>query len=128
MSRYERTGERNLSVSAWHRTLSHGCTCIDIDFLEYCQKCREPLALIETAKGHHSIPKPTTVIEHLAAKAGIHAYLLLYDLKSDGSLDEMVRWNRIFPIRQRRAPMGWDQVAEEIESIHKRHQCIMGHT
>lgn len=78
MSRYERTGKRDLTFSHWHRmALPDATTAIDVDLLEYCRECHAPLCLIEaTREGDH--PKPTIVTRELARAAGIPALLVRY--------------------------------------------------
>jgi hypothetical protein len=72
----ERTGKRSLAYSRFHRPdrlaphleevfahiddqrerrraaliAAHGCAMVDVDGLEYCPRCYEPLALIETQR------------------------------------------------------------------------------
>jgi len=80
MSEKELTFVRPLDFSQWHRSkLPRFCACIDIDFHEYCDKCKQPLALIEVARNIGQ-PKPTTITRNLARKAGIPAYLILYEI------------------------------------------------
>lgn len=125
MSRQERTGVRDLSFSKWHRTLPDFCTCIDLDFLEYCQKCRAPLALIEIASGHHGMIKPTTVLRKLAEHANIRAYLVLYDLdiSAPHGINENVRVQRILPDKSAMRHMLLDEFGDCIQSIHRAHKC-----
>lgn len=125
MSREERTGERDLTISAWHRTLPDCCTAIDVDFLEYCQHCHAPLALIELARGHHNSMKPTTVLEHLAAAAGIRAYLILYDLNRNGDfgLAPTMRVRMVHPQRSALTEVSVAAVGRLIERIHTEHVC-----
>ncbi len=80
----EYSGVRDLAYSAWHRAdrisrflgrrRAALLSVIDIDWCEYCNvgSCREPLALIETARdqsGNRAV-KPATVTGKLATKAG----------------------------------------------------------
>lgn len=53
-------------------------TMIDLDGLEYCRRCREPLALIEVARDIGQAVKPVTVLRRLAVRAGIRAVCVLY--------------------------------------------------
>lgn len=87
MSDGERTGWRTLKYSGWHRvkSLSRFTTkrvasevaMIDIDACEYCRRCSQPLALIETAESRGE-PKAARVTQALAALAGIEAYSVSY--------------------------------------------------
>jgi hypothetical protein len=79
----ERTGRRSLCYSGWHRPDSTGryvgrraasdMTMIDVDACEYCCRCREPLALIETQESL-GVPKWAPVMQRLAELAGIPAF------------------------------------------------------
>lgn len=125
MSRWERTGERDLTFSNWHRTLSNDCMAIDVDFAEYCNRCKCVLAVIETAHGHHGTIKPTTILKRLAEQAGAAAYLFLYDADPAGEhgLAPTMRVQRVYPDA---TPMKVLTVAEAgtvIERIHSRHVC-----
>ena len=88
MAQEEYSNERDLTYSAWHRRNSmqryidrrdaEGMSMIDIDAVEYDQKTREPLILIETARDNGQGWKAATVTRNLAKRAGIPAYVLLY--------------------------------------------------
>lgn len=67
MSASERTGTRNLALSAWRRwpNMPHRFTAIDIDLLGYCSFCHAPLFLIEAVQGSLK-HKATFVIERLS--------------------------------------------------------------
>ncbi len=75
--RQEKYGSRDLTFSQWHRTLSDACTAIDLDFIEYCNSCKAPLALIETARDVGQY-KPTTILKGVAERTGVKAYLILW--------------------------------------------------
>lgn len=67
MSASERTGTRNLALSAWRRypNMPHRFTAIDIDLLGYCSWCLAPLFLMESVQGNLR-HKATYVVERLA--------------------------------------------------------------
>ena len=124
MSRYERYGTRDLTFSQWHRTLSYRCTAIDLDFLEYCQQCRAPLALIELARDVGQANKPTVVLARLAEKSDVPAYLILYALDPNaphGIGDCRIR--RVHPDGTPLAQVSIDAVGRFIERIHDSHAC-----
>lgn len=116
MSRHERYGTRDLTFSGWHRTLPDYCTAIDLDFLEYCQKCRHPLALIELARDVGQAHKPTTVMENLAKKAGIPAFLIMYSLGENGL--GQCRVARIYPDKTALYVASLEWVAQTICRLH----------
>lgn len=124
MTRYERFGERDLTFSQWHRTLPNRCTCIDIDFLEYCQRCRAPLALIEIARDVGQPHKSTVVMQKLAEAAGIVAYVVIYtkDSTSVGGIGAC-RIAEVAPNRSTLTPVSSATVGQLIEDIHDSHDC-----
>ena len=124
MSRLERYGTRDLTFSNWHRSLSDDATCIDIDFCEYCSKCRKPLALIELARDVGQAYKPTTVLANLAKQAGIPAYLILYSL--DPEAEHGIGACRVRTVAPKQTALITTSIAavgRSIERIHSEHKC-----
>ena len=85
MSRHARyaskdgTPSRDYTYSKWHRlALPDSCTMIDLDGLEYCQRCRMPLLLVEVARDVGQPAKHTIVMERLAQAANVQAIVVLY--------------------------------------------------
>lgn len=81
MTKAERYGVRDLTYSAWHRTLDSSLTYCDLDGLEYCRKCKQALALIETAWDIGQNGKFTEPLVALARQADIPAYLVFYEVR-----------------------------------------------
>jgi hypothetical protein len=86
----EKNGFRDLCYSAWHRAASirryvgweraqllSMCDADSVLFLEYSAGEKEPLCLIETALDCGQ-KKPATAIARLAKRAGIPAFVVLY--------------------------------------------------
>lgn len=138
MSRYERLGTRDLTFSNWHRQLSDRVTMIDLDALEYCRRCRMPLALIETAydKGQE---KATIVLERLAQTANVPAFCVLWTPSDDQCLTPgqkcdvagcahgiaAFRFRRVFPDRT-----GWTQTEPKhfgawLTRLHDSHELTV---
>ena len=86
MSLKERYGTRDLAYSSWHRTLPNHITYIDVDCCEYCNFCKSPLALIETAIDVGQPFKATTIMKRMAEKMNVPAYIVLYKLDQDKKL------------------------------------------
>jgi len=93
MSQEEIYGTRGREYSAFHRRFSiaryvgieqaQRLAMIDLDaalYVEYDDRSREPLALIETARDVGQDHKPATVTRNLARRSRIPAYVLLYRL------------------------------------------------
>lgn len=91
MTQEERYGTRDRAYSAWHRRKSTGrfigienaqlLAMIDLDaslYVEYDDKSREPLALIETAKDVGQSNKVAQVTLNLARRADLPCYVVLY--------------------------------------------------
>lgn len=78
MSRHERWEGRDRTYSNWHRyACADYSTMIDVDGLDYCQRCRMPLLLVEAARDCGQ-QKPTIVLEKLAAAANVTAWCVLW--------------------------------------------------
>lgn len=127
MSNRERSGIRDLTYSAWHRVanlkqwlgekLANFVTMVDIDSLEYCKCCYEPLALIET-KFIEAVEKSWTATAKLALRAGIPAYLVIYD-KPDGLVTKF--W--VTGSGYDHHPMTPDEYAWWLVGIHANCNC-----
>ncbi len=137
MSRTERTGERDLTYSHWHRGHwedgpSGFSVYRDIDGLEYCNSCGEPLLLVETASANGDRLKDHKAMLTLAKKADVPAVLIFYEtatgrwcercgqsFKTVGGL--FVRY--VWPERtteHKYTPAEW---AEQIDAVHQQHNC-----
>lgn len=121
MSRQERYGDRDLTFSAWHRTLSNDCTAIDVDFLEYCRYCRTPLALIEIARDVGQETKPTSVLAKLGERADVPVYCVLYTA-SDGRV-VAARMRRVQPSPTKFRSMSEQDLRATITRFHDRCSC-----
>ena len=95
MSQEERYGTRDMSYSAWHRRNSirryvgieaaQTLAMIDLDgslWIEYDDKTKEPVALVETAMDVGQWGKPCTVTRNLAKRANMPCFVLLYKLSA----------------------------------------------
>ena len=96
MSLNERTGQRTLIYSGWHRPGSLGrfipkhlasrMHMIDIDACEYCDGCKVPLALIETQQSR-SKPKGARVTCILGRMAGVPVYSVSYWCEGEADIE-----------------------------------------
>jgi hypothetical protein len=95
MAQEEKTGQRNLAYSIWHRRrstarfvgdeLARELAMIDVDaslYVEYHDGTKDPIALIETALDVGKDYKCATVTKNLARRCQppLWAYVLLYTL------------------------------------------------
>ena len=103
---HERTGNRDLLYSGWHRPRSISrflgrriaalVTVIDVDWCEYCNWCYQPIALIETQESGR-MPKSANVTQRLAARADLAAFSVSYEPSDDGADILMFRVRQIHP-------------------------------
>jgi hypothetical protein len=133
MSMEERTGLRDLTYSQWHRPTSiaryvgqqQAATLgmIDVDGCEYCRTCRQPLALIETALDRGQNIKPAWVTTALASRAGIPAYVVLYDKTDDDDI-AFFRVKRLTPNPDREwRRMSAADYAQNLVKLRTDHTC-----
>lgn len=135
MTLHERTGIRKLTYSGWHRPSSLSrymplataktLAAIDLDFVELCPECWQPLALIETACDTASTQrKATRVTEIIASLIGVPAYLVLYTPTPD---DEDIAAFRIRRISGWPPPKLYDiepkQWARFLVTLRETHVC-----
>jgi len=78
MPRAELGFGRNWGWSVFHRCMPPPAYMIDVDTLECCRYCKEPIFLAEVARDVGQAFKATTIIYNLAKKANIAAFLIFY--------------------------------------------------
>jgi len=119
----ERSGKRDLSYSIWHRkTCGRHLYCIDIDAVEYCPRCNEPLALIELAVDIGQEHKSTVVMANLAKKAGVPAYLVFYAKDASDSIQSF-RVSQEYPRMTDERQMTPFEYQMFLCSLRYRHKC-----
>lgn len=135
MSERERTNQRDLLYSAWHRTdaikryLAHrdasDCAVIDIDWCEYCRKCKQPIALVETQRSA-APPKDAAITCALARLAGIAAYSISYRVTTDELDIDLFRVRQLVPTLgpvEDLLPEEWARRLFEMRLEHERTAC-----
>ena len=133
MSARERTGQRDLTYSAWHRQentrrylgnrRAFELGMIDMDGVEWCRHCRTPLALIETQRSDGP-PKSAAVTAELASMAQITAYSVSYTDNGEGCGGiHLFRVRRVFPAEAKVRDLTPDEYAEWLWSFRERHAC-----
>ena len=75
----------NGSYNDWHRKYD-GIAMIDIDSIECCPKCYEPLAVLETCYDKGQIYKATTLANIVASRLNIPLFLVFYKKLTQTSL------------------------------------------
>ena len=128
----ERTGTRDLSYSRWHRTLPPHFCFQDIDGLEYCGRCNEPILIVSLATDHGQRHKETVREYKLAKRAGIVAVHLFVQLGTQiedatyqGAVYEVTGFRRrwLYPDRGELGHITPAQWETEIQQIRNKHQC-----
>lgn len=76
--RWERYSKRDLAYSKWHRHLADNVTMVDIDAVEYCNKCNKVLAVMELANDNNQKSKPFMMTLHTARAFSCPGYVVLY--------------------------------------------------
>jgi hypothetical protein len=132
MSDGERTGLRDLTFSRWHRAQSTGrymplgnarrLKALDLDFIEYCDRCRQPLLLIELAYDNGR-SKPTQLLVRLANRAGLAGVLIYWRPTADGSDLASLRICQVAPIATQLQRVTPDQYARGLWNMRVRHGC-----
>jgi hypothetical protein len=86
--RWERTDERDRTYSRWHRQFTGDYRFIDIDHVEYCPYCNEPLALIETAVDKGQKSKCADITTLIAKKINVCSLIALYTPNGEKSIEK----------------------------------------
>jgi hypothetical protein len=146
MSMQERTGERCLLYSGFHRPYVYvdredgervrvprlerylsrreaaSLTVIDIDWCEACEVCYQPLALIETQRSAH-LPKQAPIMAKLAHLAGLPAWSVSYQPTDEGDDIEVFRVRQVEPFDDEAVTMSPDVYAKWLLHLRAAHVC-----
>jgi len=125
-------GTRDLTYSRWHRVKSirrfmqeehaQQLTYIDVDALEYCRQCLQPILLLETARDVGQSSKPTAALRALARRANLPAFLVFYRVDVTGEI-ESFRVRMVHPARGAEKTMTPRQYAAWLWSFREAHRC-----
>ncbi|RLC87699.1 MAG: hypothetical protein DRJ03_05335 [Chloroflexi bacterium] len=121
MSMEERYGTRDLTYSSWHRTLHPSLHYIDLDAVEYCARCKEPLALLELAQDVGQTSKTTTVLRKLARRSNLPAYLVFW--KKEGDSISQFRIRQVWPNWGEEQTMSPEEYEGWLLSLRSGHRC-----
>lgn len=109
----------NGSYNDWHRKYN-GIAMIDVDSIEVCPKCYEPLAILETCYDKGQKYKATTLVSTLASRLQIPSFLVFYKDIGQGSL--AFRIKRLWLSNAEYEVMTedeWVNILYEIQEEHK---------
>ena len=85
MARYWYSNLEQNEYSKWHRQYE-GIAMIDVDGIEVCPQCYEPLAIKETCKEMGQKYKATTLVKTLSDRLRVPSFLVFYKKVGQGSL------------------------------------------
>ena len=105
--------------SDWHRKYD-GISYIDVDSVECCQYCYEPLAIIETCYDKGQQFKATTLSKIIAERLNIPCFLVFYKELTPSSLTFRIK--RIRASKTEFQLMNEDQWVHILRSLHDHHK------
>jgi len=105
--------------SDWHRKYD-GISYIDVDSVECCMYCYEPLAIIETCYDKGQEWKATTLSKIIAERLNIPCFLVFYKELTPGSLTFRIK--RIRSSKTEFRLMNEDQWVHILRSLHDHHK------
>jgi hypothetical protein len=108
----------NGSYNDWHRKYE-GIAMIDVDSVECCAYCYEPLAIIETCYDKNQKFKATTLSKIIASRLNIPCFLVFYRESTPGSLTFRIK--RIRASKTEFQLMNEDQWVNILRSLHDHH-------
>ena len=127
MARWERFSQRDLAYSKWHRHLGNDVTFVDIDAVEYCNKCMSPLAIMELAQDVEQPNKPFMLTLRMARACNVPGYVVLYtadETKEEKDTIVRMRVMKIYP-----EISGFNEVSGKdfgawLKSLHDNCPCL----
>jgi hypothetical protein len=109
----------NGKYSDWHRKYD-GIAYIDVDSVECCMYCYEPLAIIETCYDKGQEWKATTLSKIIAERLNIPCWLVFYKELTPSSLTFRIK--RIKSRKTQFQIMSEDQWVKILRSLHDHHK------
>jgi len=109
----------NGKYSDWHRRYD-GISYIDVDSVECCQYCYEPLAIIETCYEKGQEWKATTLSKIIAERLNIPCFLVFYKELTPTSLTFRIK--RIKSRKTEFRLMSEDEWVIILRSLHDHHK------
>ena len=109
----------NGKYSDWHRKYD-GIGYIDVDSVECCMYCYEPLAIIETCYDKGQEWKATTLSKIIAERLNIPCFLVFYKELTPSSLTFRIK--RIKSRKTEFQLMSEDQWVIILRSLHDHHK------
>jgi len=111
----------NGKYSDWHRKYD-GIAYIDVDSVECCMYCYEPLAIIETCYDKGQTWKATTLSKIIAKRLNIPCWLVFYKELNASSLTFRIK--RIRSSQTEFQLMNENEWVEILRSLHDHHKTL----
>ena len=108
----------NGDYNDWHRKYD-GIAMIDIDSIECCPRCYEPLAIIETCFDKGQKYKATTLSKIVASRLNIPCFLVFYKNLTPGSLTFRIK--RLWLSNAEFELMNEDEWVRELYQLQHQH-------
>ena len=115
----------NGSYNDWHRKYDNNIAMIDIDSIECCPHCYEPLAILETCYDKGQKYKATTLVKTLSDRLRVPSFLVFYKKVGQDSLS--------FRIKRLHVPnadyefMNEDEWVRELYQLQFEHKKVCNH-
>ena len=109
----------NGTYNDWHRKFE-GIAMIDVDSVECCIKCYEPLAIIETCFDKGQPWKATTLSKIIASRLNIPCFLVFYKPLGKDTLNFRIK--RIRSSQTEFQLMNEDEWVAILRDLHNHHQ------
>ena len=108
----------NGSYNDFHRKYE-GIAMIDVDSVECCPNCYEPLAMIETCYDKGQKFKSTTMLKIIASRLQIPSFLVFYKQVAQGSLTFRIK--RLWLSNAKFELMNEDEWVRELYQLQHKH-------
>tara|TARA_Y100001973_G_C4958160_1_gene213621 strand:+ start:128 stop:481 length:354 start_codon:yes stop_codon:yes gene_type:complete len=109
--------EKGNPFNEWHRTVDN-LAAVDVDLMEVCDKCYQPLLLIEHAYDKGQTHKTCTAVMKLARQSKIPAILIFYkDMKT-------FRIRKLYPNLENERTVQASTLIRYLRKLHNLHKCI----
>ena len=111
----------NGNYNDWHRARKEKIAMIDIDSVEVCPDCYEPLAILETCYDKGQKYKATSLVKTLASRLNIPLFLVFYKKLTQTSLTFRIK--RITTSQTEFEVMNesqWVSILLNLQSNHKK--------
>jgi len=112
--------------SQWHRYISEDLGMIDLDQVEICRKCYEPLFIAETCYDKNQTHKTYTTTRRIAERAKLDAYLIFYKFDESKQMITSFRIQKVAPYKSELLELTVEEWVNEMLRYHEEHKkfCV----